>query len=215
MKESSVAMFRQLICTYPALQNIEPALFETAQAIEKCFRGGGKLLACGNGGSCADADHIVGELMKGFRLRRPLLQASRMLLSAACPEESDYLVECLQEALPAISLCSHSSLISAFSNDVQPDMVYAQQVYGYGRAGDVLVAISTSGNAANVANAVRVARALDLVTIGLTGAAQSKLSTLCNITLRVPETETFRVQELHLPVYHALCAVVENQFFGA
>ncbi len=173
------------------------------------FRGGGKLLLCGNGGSAADCEHIAGELMKGFLLRRPLPE-SFVSDPNLCGEG-----ERLQGALPAIVLTGHGALASAFLNDVDPALVYAQQVYGYGRAGDVLLGISTSGNAGNVLHALRVARAARLRTIGLTGETGGAMQKLCDVCIRVPARETYRVQEYHLPVYHALCAMLEAAFFAA
>jgi D-sedoheptulose 7-phosphate isomerase len=177
------------------------------------FAGGGKVLLCGNGGSAADCEHIVGELMKGYQAPRPLAAEVRAQLAAAFPQEGAYLADHLQGALPAISLVSQSGLITAFANDVAPDMVFAQQVYGYGRPGDALIAISTSGNSANVVNAVRVARAFGLHTLGFTGAAGGQLQSLCDVTVCVPSSQTATVQEYHLPIYHALCELLEDAFF--
>lgn len=196
---------------YPILRMIEKPFAEAFAAIVKSYRQGGKLLVCGNGGSAADADHIVGELMKGFLLRRPLSGSDAAAFEAV--EGGAYLCEHLQGALPAISLCAHSALSTAFSNDVAPDMVFAQQVYGYGRSGDVLLAMSTSGNSANVCNAVKTARVRGVVSVGITGEQGGALAQLCDVCLCLPEKETFAVQELTLPVYHALCAMLEEMFF--
>ena len=170
-------------------------------------------MTCGNGGSAADAEHITGELMKGFKLKRLLTDEQRNALISAFPTDGAYLADHLQQAVPAISLVSQSSLSSAFINDVAPDMVFAQQVLGYGNAGDVLLGISTSGNSKNVVNACKVARAFGIGTIGMTGEHGGKLMEICDITIRVPACETFRVQEYHLPVYHALCAMIEKELF--
>jgi len=167
------------------------------------YRNGGKVLVCGNGGSASDSEHIVGELLKGFLSKRPVTDER-------IPES---LRAELQGSLPAISLPSQCAILSAYCNDVSPEMMYAQLVYGYGKEGDVLIAISTSGNAANVAKAAEVAHYIGVKTIALTGAKDSKLSELSTITVKVPETETYKVQELHLPVYHYLCAGVEKELF--
>ncbi|PXX52411.1 D-sedoheptulose 7-phosphate isomerase [Hungatella effluvii] len=199
----------ELYNRYPALRSCRFEIEETVSILEKALQKGGKLLLCGNGGSSADCDHIVGELMKGFLKKRP----------AAVPEawkdngEAVKLFAQLQGALPAISLSAQSAIVTAYANDADPDMVYAQLTYGYGRTGDVLVAVSTSGNSENVLNAVKTANFLGLKTVGLTGGIQSKMDSLCTITIKVPETETYRIQELHLPVYHYLCARLEEYFF--
>ena len=189
---------------YPALQSCKDSIEEALQLLIKTYRNGGKVLVCGNGGSAADSEHIVGELMKGFMSKRPVTDER---IPEALRAE-------LQGALPAISLPSQVSLLSAYANDVSPDMVYAQLVYGYGKPEDLLIALSTSGNSKNVVKAVEVANRLGMKTIAMTGMAESQLSALSTVTVRVPETETYKVQELHLPVYHYLCAEMENTFFG-
>lgn len=213
MKRSTERILEELLERYPVLMECEQEITKSYGLLEDCYRQGGKALLCGNGGSAADADHIVGELMKGFLLRRPVCQQIREKLCDCC-EDASYYVDHLQSALPAISLVQHSALMSAFSNDVSPDLVFAQQVFGYGKAGDVLVGLSTSGNSKNVIHAVQVARAMGLKTIGLTGGNGGKMTALCDATVKAPETETFKIQELHLPIYHALCAMLEEEFFG-
>jgi D-sedoheptulose 7-phosphate isomerase len=196
---------------------LKPCRRELEQAFDLLsgsFRRGGKLLVCGNGGSAADSEHIVGELMKGFHSRRPIPEADRARLAVAGGEEGRYLAERLQGALPAISLVSQVSLATAVANDVAADMVFAQQVYGYGRRGDALLGISTSGNAANVLNALRAARAFGLGTLGLTGAEGGRMKGLCDVLIRVPASSTPEVQLWHLKVYHALCTLLELEFFG-
>ncbi len=188
---------------YPVLQACKADVERALELLVDTYRRGGKVLVCGNGGSAADSEHIVGELMKGFKLSRPVTDER-------IPEA---LRAGLQGALPAISLPSQTAILSAFINDVSPEMMYAQLVYGYGKEGDVLLALSTSGNSVNVVKAVEVANCLGMKTIALTGAAESKLSALCTVTVRVPETETYKVQELHLPVYHYLCAETEKELF--
>ena len=184
--------------------------FETLAAV---YRGGGKLLICGNGGSAADSEHIVGELMKGFLSKRPLPDMIRQRFTNAFPDDGAYLADHLQGALPAISLVSQTSLLTAFANDVAADMIFAQQVYGYGRPGDGLLAISTSGNAANVVAAIQVAHVCGLRTVGLTGRSGGKLRKLCDIAICVPVDATTIIQEHHIAVYHALCTMLEEEFF--
>jgi D-sedoheptulose 7-phosphate isomerase len=171
-------------------------------------------LICGNGGSAADAEHIVGELMKSYLLKRPIPNNMRAKLVSTSPRNGDYLADHLQGGLPAISLVSQTSLLSAIANDTAADMVYAQQVYAYGREGDVLIGISTSGNARNVIHAMQVAHALGLHTIGLTGPVGGALKPLCDICICVRAESTPAVQERHLPIFHVLCAMLEEEFFA-
>jgi D-sedoheptulose 7-phosphate isomerase len=194
----------------PCRQELERAFDLLAES----FRRGGKVLVCGNGGSAADSEHIVGELMKGFHSRRPIPEADRARLARSAGEEGRYLAERLQGALPAISLVSQVSLSTAVANDVAADLVFAQQVYGYGREGDVLMGISTSGNAANVLHALRTARAFGVGTLGLTGEEGGRMKDLCQVLIRVPVSITPEVQVWHLRVYHTLCALLELEFFG-
>ena len=214
MKRQSMDIIEGLLASIPQLEACRGDIAAAAEALIACFRGGGKLLICGNGGSAADSGHIVGELMKEFRVRRPASQAVREALRSVDPQNADYLADHLQGALPAISLAEHSALITAFINDAAADMVFAQQVFGYGKAGDLLIGISTSGNSENVVNAVITARALKLKTVGLAGGAGGKLKNITDISVCVPASETYAVQELHLPVYHALCAAAERELFG-
>ena len=214
MKPAAQQIWDRFTAEHPELRACESALLAAHAAMARCFRAGGKLLACGNGGSAADADHIVGELMKGFLLRRPVPERFAAALCETCGhEEGAALAACLQGALPAISLTAHATLTSAFANDVAPDAAFAQQVYGYGAPGDVLIAISTSGDSANVRKAAQVARAKGMTVVALTGQGGGALAALCDICIAVPERETFRVQEKHLPVYHLLCAMIESEFF--
>ena len=205
---------QELFERYPVLESCRREIEAVCGMLIDCFRNGGKLLLCGNGGSAADCEHIVGELMKGFLKKRPLSSDLQARLSEE-GEDGARLAACLQGALPAISLPHQSALISAFSNDVSADMSYAQMVCGYGRAGDVLLCISTSGNAKNATLAAKTARAMGLHVLSLTGERESALSAISDVTVRVPSRETFKIQELHLPVYHALCAAVEDAFFDA
>jgi len=214
MKRAVREIFEKLFSRIPELEVCREDIENAFSLIKQCYENGGKVMTCGNGGSAADSEHIVGELMKGFVLRREICDRDKEIIRAAFPEEADYLCENLQGALPAISLVSQTSISTAFINDVAADMVYAQQVYGYARKGDILIGISTSGNAANVANAVKVAKAFGVKTIGMTGKGGGLLKDLCDITIKVPSDITFKIQEYHLPVYHAICAAVEAEFFG-
>ena len=198
---------------YPDLEVCIADINQAFMILRDAFAKGNKLLVCGNGGSASDSQHIVGELMKGFELNRPISAEMREKLIQQNPENGMYLAEKLQGALPAIALTTHSALISAISNDVASDMVFAQQVYGYGQAGDVLLGISTSGNSKNVLNAIYVAKSLGFQTIGLTGQTGGKMSDLCDVTICVPYDTTVAIQERHLPVYHALCRLLEQEFF--
>ena len=175
---------------YPKLLSIEASINEALSLMIETYKSGGKILVCGNGGSAADSEHIVGELMKGFLLKRPVTD-NRI------PED---LRQNLQGSLPAISLPSQSAIQSAFINDVKPDMVYAQLVYGYGNKNDLLIGISTSGNSKNVVNAVRVANAIGVKTISMTGEKESKLSEISTVTIKAPSCETYKIQEYHLPM---------------
>lgn len=191
----------------------EEKVEEAARTIIDCFNKGGKLLLCGNGGSCADADHIVGELMKSFEKKRPLPRDLKEGLQLASPEHGDYLAKKLQNGLPAISLCSHTSLISAISNDMDADLVYSQQLVGYGRENDVLFAISTSGNSPNVVYAAITAKAKGLKVIGLTGQHGGRLKQYCDTAICAPSSTTAEIQEYHLPIYHSICRIIEDRFF--
>ena len=194
---------KELLERYPALAKCRDSIEKALDMMTDTYKNGGKVLVCGNGGSAADSEHIVGELMKGFLSKREVTDER-------IPER---LRENLQGALPAISLPSQCAILSAFVNDVEPDMMYAQMVYGYAKENDLVIGISTSGNSKNVVNAVEVAKCVGAKTLSLTGQNESKLSELSDVTIRVPETETYKVQELHLPVYHYLCAGVEKAMF--
>lgn len=197
---------------YPVLRASEKEIMEAYDKMEKCFAQGGKLLLCGNGGSSADTQHIVGELMKEFKLHRQLPEEFVEECQRLYPGER--LEEKLQGALPAIALGSNQVLTSAYANDVSPEMIYAQEVFGYGRRGDVLLGLSTSGNSENVINAVKVGKAVGLCCIGLGGQDGGRLRKLCDVYVALPEQETYLVQELTLPVYHAWCSMLECAFWG-
>ncbi len=204
----------QLIERYNRLDFLKWEIEKASEAIINSFLKGGKLLVCGNGGSAADADHIVGELMKSFERKRPVNQKLKSGLEDIDSSRGKYLAENLQQGLPAISLNAHSGLISAVANDIDAAVVYAQQVVGYGNSGDILIGISTSGNSQNVIDALMVAKAKGLITIGLSGNTGGKMKAFCDFLINVPETRTAFVQELHLPVYHTICMIVEEHFFG-
>ena len=205
-------MMNELLTRYPALAVCEKEISAARDALIACYERGGKVLLCGNGGSCADCDHIVGELMKGFLKKRPLSEEKKMVMREKYAVDEGLLCA-LQVGLPAVSLPAITGLNAAFCNDVDPELIYAQSVLGLGKAGDVLVALSTSGNAKNVAAAVAVAKSIGMTVIGMTGEKGGRLREMADITVSVPEKETFKVQELHLPVYHYLCAAVEAHFF--
>lgn len=189
---------------YPSLKVCQSDIDATLCQWIETYRRGGKLILCGNGGSAADCAHITGELMKGFLSKRTVTD------TRIKPE----LRKNLQGSLPAISLPDQGAVLTAFANDAEPAMVYAQLVYGYAEPQDTVVGISTSGNSENIVHAIEVAKALNVKTVCLTGHSESKLSSAADICIRVPETQTYRIQELHLPVYHYLCAKTEEAFFG-
>jgi D-sedoheptulose 7-phosphate isomerase len=203
-----------LLNRYSELQPLKEQIAAAAETIIETYKNGGKVLVCGNGGSCSDADHIVGELMKSFEGRRPLAKELQDELISLSPETGKMLAEKLQQGLPAISLTVHQSLITAIANDISGEVIYAQQVVGWGNSGDVLIGLSTSGNSQNVIDAMIVARAKGLKTIGMTGETGGKMHEWSDVLINVPQRRTAYVQELHLPVYHALCMMVEIEFFG-
>lgn len=213
MKEISMKQIDILIERYPQLNIIKQDLIKTVEKIIEAYQNGNKIMVCGNGGSAADSLHIVGELMKAFVLPRKLpIEVQNKI--AKVSSNAKYLQGNLQMALPAISLVNEVGLLTAYANDVAPDLNFAQQVLGQGKKGDILIAISTSGNSENVIYAVEMAKAMDITSISLTGKTGGKLKNLSDITIAVPETETYKIQELHLPVYHAICLAVEAEFFG-
>ena len=205
-----------LIGRYPALAPIRGDIEAGFRLLADAYRAGGKLLVAGNGGSCADADHIVGELMKGFVLPRPVAPDFAARLRALDPALGDVLASRLQEGLPAVALTQHPALTTAYMNDTEggATLVFAQQAYVLGRAGDVLLAISTSGNSENVLAAALVARARGMRVLALVGQGGGKLAGMADVAIRVPADETYKIQEYHLPVYHTLCLMLEKEFFG-
>ena len=207
------AYLEELLERYPKLRSEKNELEQAYAILRDCFASGHKLLVAGNGGSAADAEHITGELMKGFVKKRPVSGEMADKLATLDPEAGGKLARSLQEGLPTIALDGHPGLSTAFLNDVDGQLVFAQQVNGYGQAGDVLLAISTSGNSANIYYALLTAKAKGMPVIGLSGRDGGKLKGAADVTIVVPEQETFKIQELHLPVYHALCLMLEATFF--
>ena len=203
-----------LIERYPALEPVKEKIYQAYLLLETCYEHGGTLLVAGNGGSCADSEHIVGELMKGFCKRRPVGQDMAKKLMESDPEMGKELAGKLQGGLPAMALTGHPGLSTAFLNDVDGQLIYAQQIYGYGKEGDVFLGISTSGNAKNILYAQTVAKAKGIKTIGLTGKDGGELGKKADVAIIVPEQETYKIQELHLPIYHALCLMLEDRFFS-
>lgn len=205
----------QLINKYPKLEYLKNSIKKASDIIVECYYNGGKVLICGNGGSASDCEHIVGELMKQFILSRKIEKKFKDDFIKLYPQ--DEFINRLQGAVPAISLVSQTSISTAIVNDIGHDIIYAQQVYGYGKKNDVLIAISTSGNSTTVINAMKVAKVKGMQVIGMSGQTGGKMLTLnelCDILLNVPETETYKIQEYHLPIYHAICACVENSIWN-
>lgn len=203
-----------LIDRYPKLAVCRESIQQAYDILQKAYTEGRKLLVCGNGGSASDSEHIVGELMKEFKLKREVYKDQADTLKQIDPELGSILAEHLQGALPAITLTGHSSLTTAFMNDSLPELIFAQQVNGYGRPNDIFLGISTSGNSRNVLFAAVAARSKGMKVLGLTGCSPCKLAQLADVCIQVPETETYKIQELHLPVYHCLCMMLEEHFFG-
>lgn len=198
---------------YPALESCKEDIEKAAQVLAETFRSGGTIYCCGNGGSAADCEHIVGELMKGFLKKRPLPGEEKERLSAY-GEKGDYLACNLQSAIPAVSLVNSVGLGTAFANDVAPELIFAQQVYGQGKAGDAMIAISTSGNSRNIIYAILAAKARGVKVIGLTGRSGGEMASLCDIVVKAPSDSTPEIQEYHLPIYHYLCQLVEKENFA-
>ena len=204
---------QELFARYPALRCCESEFRDAFALMKRSFANGGKLLVAGNGGSAADAEHIVGELMKSFRFSRAVCPDVSECLASEFGREGDALAKKLEGALPALPLTSMPALTTAFANDVDAAVDFAQKLYGYGHRGDVFLGITTSGNSRNILYAMMTARAMGIGTVALTGKTGGQCKTLADISICVPETETFLIQEYHLPVYHALCAMLEAVFF--
>ncbi len=214
MKSSTSSLLDALLARHAELSVCEGDIQKAVQLLIASYRKDGRLLICGNGGSCADGQHIVGELMKGFILPRHIGAADEATLLSLDPEYGGYIASHLQNALPAISLASEVALTTAYSNDVAPDMIYAQQVWGHGRPGDVLLALSTSGRSRNVLLACIAAHARGMRVIGMTGEQGRDIGARSDVLIAVPERDTYLIQELHLPVWHTLCLMLEEEFFG-
>jgi D-sedoheptulose 7-phosphate isomerase len=208
------AILDELVRRYPQLESVAARVDEVADVIVNCYSSAGKLLVCGNGGSSSDSDHMVGELMKSFEMRRPVNEKVAKKLLELSFERGSYLAGKLEGGFPAISLSSQTSLVTAISNDTDASMIFAQQVFGYGTKKDILVAISTSGNSQNIIDACITAKALNMKVIGLTGMTGGRMRQFCDILINVPETRTAYIQELHLPVIHALCSLIEIHFYN-
>ena len=203
-----------LIERYPILEPCKESIAKAYDIMEEAYSNGRKLLVAGNGGSAADSEHIVGELMKEFKLKRKIYAAQADRLKKIDPEMGQVLAENLQGTLPAISLVGEPALTTAYMNDAVPLLIFAQQINGLGKAGDVFLGISTSGNSKNVLYAAVAAKSKGLKVVGLTGQKENKLEKFADVCIHVPETETYKIQELHLPVYHCLCLMLEDKFFG-
>ena len=203
-----------LIERYPQLIECRESIQAAYDILKEAYTKDRKLLVCGNGGSASDSEHIVGELMKEFKLKREIYKNQAEAMKLIDSELGAILAKHLQGALPAIALTGHSSLTTAFMNDSNPELIFAQQVNGYGKSGDIFLGISTSGNSRNVLFAAVAAKAKGLKVIGLTGQKPCKLAQLADVCIQVPESDTYKIQELHLPVYHCLCMMLEEHFFG-
>ena len=208
-----MSQIEEVLQRYPALEKCRESITATVDALCKMYYRDATLFVCGNGGSAADSEHIVGELMKGFMQKRPLSEKSKKNLITQDEEQGKYIAEHLQQSIPSISLVSSVSLATAFANDVAADLIFAQQVNGLGHHGDILFGISTSGNAMNVVNAMITAKAKGMHTIALTGRDGGRLKALSDIAIIVPAGSTPEIQELHLPVYHYICEAVESRLF--
>ena len=214
LKAATLRHIADLIERCPAWRGAETQIENAVQLLCTCHKNGGRVLVCGNGGSAADSDHIVAELVKSFALCRTLPDADADKLRALQHADAELLREHLQPGVAAISLCSQAALSTAISNDTQSHLSFAQQTYVYGKSGDILIAISTSGNSRNVLLALQAARAFGLSTIGLTGESGGQMAPCCDLLFRAPSRETFRIQEMHLPLYHTICAMTETELFG-
>lgn len=214
LEDRLMKYIEQLILRYPSLANIKNDIINAYLIMEECYENDGKLLIAGNGGSAADSEHIAGELMKRFKKPRPIAHEFEQKLKTVDFIRGSELAHNLECGLMAIPLVAHEALTTAYINDVDAVYVFAQQLFGFGKEGDVFMGISTSGNSKNIIYAAVVAQALGIKVLGLTGERGGKLAELSDVTIRVPEKETYMVQELHLPVYHCLCLMLEDHFFG-
>ncbi len=210
--EKSKEVFEKLYSSYPMLKECEADIEKVFDLLLKCAKNQAFIYTCGNGGSAADSEHITGELMKGFNLKRPLNDDEKQKFSAV--EQGEYIAQRLQKGIRCISLVSQTGLISAYNNDVDPALCYAQQVYAYAKdENDVLIALSTSGNSLNIVYAAKAAKAAGIKSICITGQKESELSKICDASIKLPSLLTYEIQELTLPVYHALCSALEREMF--
>ena len=214
MKDTVKAQLDLLVKRYPELVTVKGKIADMFEMIRECYESGGKLIIGGNGGSCSDAEHIVGELMKGFCSLRPLNDDMKQKLVEIDSEIGAQLAENLQRGLPAVALSSHPALNTAFLNDVSGDMMYAQQINSIATEKDVLLAITTSGNAKNLRYAAVTAKAKGMKVVALTGKNGGVMNALADVNVVAPNNETYQIQELHLPIYHTLCLMLEEHFFG-
>ena len=212
MKESTMNILNELTVRYPALTPLKEDVLAAFETLKACYEQGGRVYLCGNGGSSADCEHIVGELVKSFKKKRAIASALAEGLKAQ-GELGQELINDLEGGLPAISLCGHTPLTFAFLNDKNPMLTFAQQLSVMGKKGDALIALSTSGNSKNCVYAALVAQALQIKTVFLGGGTGGKLKELSDVSIVAPEKETYKVQEYHLPIYHCLCAMLEEEFF--
>jgi D-sedoheptulose 7-phosphate isomerase len=213
LEQTKLIYIDELLERIPELEPLRDQIVSTCEAICECHLAGGKVLICGNGGSASDSEHIAGELMKGFHLKRRVTREDEERLRASGVPGWESLASNLQRGISTITLTNNSTLNTAVSNDTDPTMIFAQQVYVYAQPGDILIGLSTSGRAKNVANALAVARAFGVKTIGMTGVGPTPMDELCDLLIQVPSKETYRVQEYHLPIYHAICSTVEVALF--
>lgn len=214
MKQSTLQIVNNLFHRYKELSYLKGSILSSIRIIYNTYYNDNKLLVCGNGGSASDSQHIVGELMKSFKLKRDLSDVVKEAISSDYPNDYDFLVDNLQEGLPVISLVGENSLLTAIANDISVDLIFAQQVLNYGRYGDTLLAISTSGKSKNVLYVCKIAKVLGMNVVGLSGEDGGELINLCDSIICVPSNETYIIQEYHLPIYHTICLAIENEFYG-
>lgn len=214
MKKSTLNIIEKFIIRYSNLTHLQQTMKSLVEVLANNFHKGGKILVCGNGGSGADSEHIVGELMKGFMLNRDIKKETIDRIKDLFPNEVDFFTDNLQIGIPAISLVSQTGLISAYNNDKNPDLVYAQQVFSYGKPFDTLFCLSTSGNSKNVLNAAKISKVLGIPVVAFTGLKAGKLKEFSNYLFNVPSQITSEVQEFHLPIYHTICSALEEELFG-
>lgn len=214
-KQIKIEYLEKLFSDYPSLSHLSSDIHKAVDFLIECFYNSGTIYTCGNGGSAADADHIVGELMKGFRLKRQLTSAQANEIVRLYPDEGHEIVKNLQQAIPAISLVSGISLPTAFSNDINSDYVFAQQIYGLGKKNDNLIAISTSGNSINVINAAKIAKVKGIKVISMTGKTGGRLVDFSDVVIKAPASDVAKIQEYHLPIYHCICSLIEHNLFDS